>query len=78
MISTQLAEKSTIETLINKGIKNMEYVISSINPLLKTVLAAPPTAQVTAVAIVALVVAVVALVSMVSVVRALRGGADPN
>lgn len=47
----------------------MEYVISSITPLLKTVLAAPPTAQITAVA---LVVAVVALVSMVSVVRALR------
>lgn len=56
----------------------MEYVISSITPLLKTVLAAPPTAQITAVAIIALVVAVVALVSMVSVVRALRGGADPN
>jgi len=56
----------------------MEQIISSLVPLIKIVVSAPPTAQVTAVAIIALVVAVVALVSMVSVVRALRGGTDPN
>lgn len=49
----------------------MEQIISSLVPVIKIVVSAPPTAQVTAVAIVA-IVAVVAVVSM------LRGGAGPK
>ena len=49
----------------------MEYVISSITPLLKTVLAAPPTAQVTAVAI-------VAICAIVGVVWIMQRGSRPG
>lgn len=53
----------------------MEQIISSLVPLLKIVVAAPLTAQITALAIVAIVVPICAIVVITWI---LKGGAGPH